>query len=50
MKNFKAYQDFSVFDWKTVISRIFDLRWEQALLSTSDPPSDKMLEGLCVST
>ena len=27
----------------------FDLRWEQALLSTSDPPSDKMLEGLCVS-
>ena len=27
----------------------FDLRWEQALLLTSDPPSDKVLEGLYVS-
>ena len=27
----------------------FDLRWEQPLLLTSDPPSDKVLEGLCVS-
>ena len=27
----------------------FDLRWEQALLPTSDPPSDKVLEGLYVS-
>ena len=24
----------------------FDLRWEQALLLTNDPPSDKVLEGL----
>ena len=24
----------------------FDLRWEQAILSTSDPPADKILEGL----
>ena len=27
----------------------FDLRWEQAPLLTSNPPSDKVLEGLCVS-
>ena len=27
----------------------FDFRWEQALLLTSDPPSDKVLEGLYVS-
>ena len=27
----------------------FDLRWEPALLLTSDPPSDKVLEGLYVS-
>ena len=27
----------------------FDLRWEQALLLTNDPPSDKVLEGLYVS-
>ena len=27
----------------------FDLRWEQALLLTSDPPSDKVLEGLYVA-
>ena len=27
----------------------FDLRWEQALLLTSDPPSDIVLEGLYVS-
>ena len=27
----------------------FDLRWEQALLLTGDPPSDKVLEGLYVS-
>ena len=27
----------------------FDLRWEQALLLTSDPPSDTVLEGLYVS-
>ena len=27
----------------------FDLRWGQALLLTSDPPSDKVLEGLYVS-
>ena len=27
----------------------FELRWEQALLLTSDPPSDKVLEGLYVS-
>ena len=27
----------------------FDLRWEQALLLTNDPPSDKVLEGLHVS-
>ena len=27
----------------------FDLRWEHALLLTSDPPSDKVLEGLYVS-
>ena len=27
----------------------FDLRWEQALSLTSDPPSDKVLEGLYVS-
>ena len=27
----------------------FDLRWEQALLLTSDPPSDNVLEGLYVS-
>ena len=27
----------------------FDFRWEQALLLTSDPPSDKVLEGLHVS-
>ena len=27
----------------------FDLRWEQALLLTSDPPSDKVSEGLYVS-
>ena len=27
----------------------FDLRWEQALLLTSDPPSDKVLEGLYAS-
>ena len=26
----------------------FDLRWEQALLPTSKPPSDKVLEGLYV--
>ena len=26
--------------------RDFDLRWEQALLLTSDPPSDKVLDGL----
>ena len=25
-----------------------DLRWEQALLSTNGPPSDKMLEGLYI--
>ena len=27
----------------------FDLRWEQVLLLTSDPPSDKVTEGLYVS-
>ena len=27
----------------------FDLRWEQSLLSTSDPPSDKFLEDLYMS-
>ena len=27
----------------------FDLRWEQASLLTSDPPSDTVLEGLYVS-
>ena len=27
----------------------FDLRWEQALLLTSDPPADKVLEGLYAS-
>ena len=27
----------------------FDLRWEQALLLTSDPPSDIVSEGLYVS-
>ena len=27
----------------------FDLRWEQALLLISDPPSDKVLEGLYAS-
>ena len=27
----------------------FDLRWEQALLLTSDPPSDNVLEGRYVS-
>ena len=27
----------------------YDLRWEQALLLASDPPSDKVLEGLYVS-
>ena len=27
----------------------FEKRWEQALLLTSDPPSDKVLEGLYVS-
>ena len=27
----------------------FDWRWEQALLLTSDPPLDKVLEGLYVS-
>ena len=27
----------------------FDSRWEQALLLTSDPPSDNVLEGLYVS-
>ena len=27
----------------------FDLRWEQALLLTSDPPWDNVLEGLYVS-
>ena len=27
----------------------FDLRWEQALLLTRDPPSDKVSEGLYVS-
>ena len=27
----------------------FDLRWEQALLLTRDPPSDKVVEGLHVS-
>ena len=27
----------------------FDLRWEQALLLTSDLPSDKVSEGLYVS-
>ena len=27
----------------------FDLRWEQASLSTSDPPSDKNVEGLYLS-
>ena len=27
----------------------FDLRWEQALLLTSDPPTDEVLEGSCVS-
>ena len=26
----------------------FDLRWEQALLLTSDPPSDKVLDRLYV--
>ena len=26
----------------------FDLRWEQALLLTSDPPSDQVFEGLYV--
>ena len=29
--------------------QFFYLRWEQALLLTSDPPSDKVLEGLYVS-
>ena len=27
----------------------FDLRWEQALLLTMNPPSDNVLEGLYVS-
>ena len=27
----------------------FDVRWEQALLLTSDPPSDKVFEGLYAS-
>ena len=27
----------------------FDPRWEQALLLTNDPPSDKVLEGLYAS-
>ena len=27
----------------------FDLRWQQALLLISDPPSDKVLEGLYAS-
>ena len=27
----------------------FDLRWDQALLLTRDPPSDKVSEGLYVS-
>ena len=27
----------------------FDLRWRQALLLTSDPPSDNVLEGLYIS-
>ena len=26
----------------------FDRRWEQALLSAGDPPSDKILEGLYI--
>ena len=27
----------------------FDVRWDQALLSASDMPSDVILEGLCMS-
>ena len=30
-------------------NQYFDLRWEQALLSTRDPPWDNVLEGLYVS-
>ena len=41
MMKFKDYRIFSVLNWTTTTFRIFDFRWEQALLPTSDPPSDQ---------
>ena len=46
---FKDYRGCSVLNWRTTTIQDFILRWEQALLLTSDPPSDKVLEGLYVS-
>ena len=49
MMKFKDYRDCSVFNLENDHVQDFDLRWEQALLLTSDPPSDKVLGGLYVS-
>ena len=48
MMKFKDYRDCSVLNCRTTTFQDFDLRWKQALLLTSDPPSDKVL-GLYVS-
>ena len=37
------------FRWGNDDIQEFDLRWEEAMLSTSDLPSDKILEGLYIS-
>ena len=49
MTRFKAYRVCSTFNLENDDIQDFDLRWEQALLLTSDLPSDKVLEGLYVA-
>ena len=49
MTKFKAYRVYSVLKLENDDIQDFDLRWEQALLLTSDPPTGKVLKGLYVS-
>ena len=49
MNRYKDSQTCSLYVSRMMMSKIFDVRWYQALLSADEPLSDKVLEGFCKS-
>ena len=46
MNRYKDSQTCALYVSRMMMSKIFDVRWYQALLSADEPRSDKVLEGL----